>query len=208
MGANRSVHKAIFRVMLGVSNRVRTAADGWGAGGRCADIPHTQEDTMKAEVGDRIVVASGTLHRPIRDGEIRQVGEGGGGPYLVQWSDGNESLFFPGPDAHVEHVPREAGDGGAQQASPEGSPTKKWSVDIYLYEDENATAANAVLHSDVPGPLDVRGEARRSPADPDMPAVGDEVAVARALRRLADRLLEMASNDLSDAEGRPVSLSG
>src|SRR5215218_7391719 len=37
---------------------------------------------MKAEVGDRIVVASGTLHRPIRDGEILQVGEGGGGPYL------------------------------------------------------------------------------------------------------------------------------
>jgi Domain of unknown function (DUF1876)/Domain of unknown function (DUF1918) len=197
--------------MLGVANRVRTAAESWGAGGRCADIPHTQEDTMKAEVGDRIVVASGTLHRPIRDGEILQVGEAGGGPYLVRWSDGNESLFFPGPDAHVEHVPREAGDGGGQQASSEGSrpkPTKKWSVDIYLYEDENATAANAVLHSDVPGPLDVRGEARRSPADPDMPAVGDEVAVARALRRLADRLLEMASNDLSDAEGRPVSLSG
>ena len=34
----------------------------------------TQEDTMKAEVGDRIVVASGTLHRPIRDGEILQAG--------------------------------------------------------------------------------------------------------------------------------------
>jgi Rv2632c-like/Domain of unknown function (DUF1918) len=168
---------------------------------------------MKAEVGDRIVVASGTLHRPIRDGEILQVGEDGGGPYLVRWSDGNESLFFPGPDAHVEHVShvsREGGDGGGQQASAAGSqsqPTKKWSVDIYLYEDENATAANAVLHSDVPGPLDVRGEARRRPADPDLPEVGDEVAVARALRGLADRLLEMASHDLSDAEGHPVSLN-
>ena len=50
---------------------------------------------MKAEVGDRIVVASGTLHRPIRDGEILQTGSAGGGPYLVRWSDsGNESLFF------------------------------------------------------------------------------------------------------------------
>ena len=65
---------------------------------------------MKAEVGDRIVVASGTLHRPIRDGEILQTGADGGGPYLVRWSDsGNESLFFPGPDAHVEHVKRENG---------------------------------------------------------------------------------------------------
>ncbi len=66
---------------------------------------------MKADVGDRIVVASGTLHRPIRDGEILQIGADGGGPYLVRWSDsGNESLFFPGPDAHVEHVQRESGD--------------------------------------------------------------------------------------------------
>jgi hypothetical protein len=165
---------------------------------------------MNAEVGDRIVVASGTLHRPIRDGEILQVGEGGGGPYLVRWSDGNESLFFPGPDAHVEHVGRETGDGGGQpnqEAESDQQPTKTWSVDIYLYEDENATSANAVLRSDVPGPLDVHGEARRRPADPDLPKVGDEVAVARALRRLADRLLEMASDDLTDAEGRPISLS-
>jgi Rv2632c-like/Domain of unknown function (DUF1918) len=161
---------------------------------------------MKAEVGDRIVVASGTLHRPIRDGEILQVGEGGGGPYLVRWSDGgNESLFFPGPDAHVEHVQRESGP--QSSAAPGTQPTKTWRVDIYLYEDQASTSANAVLHSDVPAPLDVRGEARRSPADPDLPAVGDEVAAARALRHLADRLLEMASSDLSDAEGHPVSLS-
>jgi hypothetical protein len=166
---------------------------------------------MKADVGDRIVVASGTLHRPIRDGEILQTGAGGGGPYLVRWSDsGNESLFFPGPDAHVEHVQREEGDTGSQsvQEDTRTEPTKRWRVDIYLYEDQASTSANAVLHSDVPGPLDVRGEARRSPADPDMPTVGDEVAAARALRQLADRLLEMASSDLSDAEGRPVSLSG
>ena len=62
---------------------------------------------MKAEVGDRIVVASVNLHSAeFRDGEILQTGVDGGGPYLVRWSDsGNESLFFPGPDAHVEHVP-------------------------------------------------------------------------------------------------------
>jgi hypothetical protein len=164
---------------------------------------------MKAEVGDRIVVASGTLHRPIRDGEILQTGADGGGPYLVRWSDsGSESLFFPGPDAHVEHVQRRTAIPAANRVRPRrGEPTKRWRVDIYLYEDQDSTAANAVLHSDVPAPLDVRGEARRSPADPDLPAVGDEVAAARALRQLADRLLEMASSDLSDAEGHPVSLN-
>ena len=50
---------------------------------------------MKADVGDRIVVASGAA-RPIRDGEVLQTGPDGGGPYLVRWSDsGNESLFSP-----------------------------------------------------------------------------------------------------------------
>ena len=95
---------------------------------------------MKAEVGDRIVVASGTLHRPIRDGEILQTGSDGGGPYLVRWSDsGNESLFFPGPDAHVEHVQRESGDASGQQGSAASrtQPTKRWTVDIYLYEDQS-----------------------------------------------------------------------
>src|SRR5215204_1934265 len=110
---------------MGNAGRNRTAsaqrqrAEYWGA--RCADGAihrDTEEDTMKAEVGDRIVVASGTLHRPIRDGEILQTGAGGGGPYLVRWSDsGNESLFFPGPDAHVEHVERDADDTGDQQVA-------------------------------------------------------------------------------------------
>jgi hypothetical protein len=77
----------------------------------------SQEDTMKAEVGDRIVVASGTLHRPVRDGEILQTGEAGAGPYLVRWSDSSESLFFPGPDAHVEHARGNTTGATDQQAS-------------------------------------------------------------------------------------------
>ena len=89
---------------------------------------------MKAEVGDRIVVASGTLHRPNRDGEILEIGAAGGGPYLVRWSDSSESLFFPGPDAHVEHVHRESGDVGGQQgsAASRGQPTKRWTVDACM----------------------------------------------------------------------------
>ena len=73
------------------------------------------------------------------DGEILQIGADGGGPYLVRWSDsGNESLFFPGPDAHVEYVQRESGDASGQQSSAASrtQPTKRWTVDIYLYEDE------------------------------------------------------------------------
>jgi len=79
---------------------------------------------MKAEVGDRIVVASGTLHRPNRDGEILEIGAAGGGPYLVRWSDSSESLFFPGPDAHIERARPEAA-GGDDQPVPEAPPASE-----------------------------------------------------------------------------------
>jgi Domain of unknown function (DUF1918) len=62
---------------------------------------------MRAAVGDRIVVAATHLDEPARDGEVLEVhGQGGAPPYLVRWSDtGHVTLFFPGPDAHVEPAP-------------------------------------------------------------------------------------------------------
>jgi hypothetical protein len=65
---------------------------------------------MKASVGDRIVIASATLDRPVRDGRIVEVRHADGSPpYVVEWSDnGQQGLVFPGPDAHV--------------VSPEGQP--------------------------------------------------------------------------------------
>jgi len=61
------------------------------------------EDTMKATVGDKLIV-EGT-----RNGDPRKVGsiielrnEDGSPPYMVRWEDDeHESLVFPGPDAHV-----------------------------------------------------------------------------------------------------------
>ncbi len=60
---------------------------------------------MKAAVGDRLVVHSQHLDGPVRDGEIVEVhGSDGLPPYVVRWSDtGHTSLFFPGPDATVQH---------------------------------------------------------------------------------------------------------
>jgi hypothetical protein len=39
-----------------------------------------------------------------------------------------------------------------------------------------------------------------------VPKIGDDVAVARALHRLADRLLEVASADIAQAQGNPAKL--
>lgn len=61
--------------------------------------------TMTAAVGDRMVVRSLHVDGPVRDGEILEVRHADGSPpYVVRWSDtGHESLYFPGPDAYVEH---------------------------------------------------------------------------------------------------------
>jgi hypothetical protein len=59
---------------------------------------------MKANVGDRIVIKGHHIGDPDRDGVVLEVhGADGGPPFLVCWEDGHEALFFPGPDAVVQH---------------------------------------------------------------------------------------------------------
>jgi hypothetical protein len=51
------------------------------------------------------------LGEPSRDAEILEVlGADGSPPFRVRWSDtGREAVFFPGPDAAVEHFPAREG---------------------------------------------------------------------------------------------------
>jgi len=60
---------------------------------------------MQASVGDRIMIRGHRVGEPNRDCEVLEVrGSDGGPPYLVRWGDsGHETMFFPGPDATVEH---------------------------------------------------------------------------------------------------------
>ena len=61
---------------------------------------------MYARKGDRIVIRNQHLSGPIRDAEVLEVEHADGTPpYRVRWSDtGHEALFFPGPDAYVDHT--------------------------------------------------------------------------------------------------------
>jgi hypothetical protein len=63
----------------------------------------SRRDTVKAKVGDRIVVKGHHLGDPDRDAVVLEVhGADGEPPYMVRWSaDGHEGLFFPGTDASV-----------------------------------------------------------------------------------------------------------
>lgn len=60
---------------------------------------------MKASVGDRLIIKAHRVGEHDRDAEVLEVrGDDGGPPWLVRWEDSaHEVLFFPGPDAVVEH---------------------------------------------------------------------------------------------------------
>ena len=74
--------------------------------------------------------------------------------------------------------------------------TKTWTVEVFLTEEDGMTHARAVLHSDTADGIEATGRARRNPADPSVPEIGDEIATARALSMLVHRLLAAAEGDI------------
>jgi hypothetical protein len=83
---------------------------------------------------------------------------------------------------------------------------KTWHVELFVYEDEEGTTARAVLHSPAPQHVNGHGRTVKAPADAQVPEIGDEVAVARALHDLADNLLTIAADDIAAIEHHPVRL--
>lgn len=85
------------------------------------------------------------------------------------------------------------------------SENRVWTVEIIFTEDEDRTVAHARLHA---GEREFTGwgRARRNPMDPDVPAVGEELAAARAVADLSHRLLHEAADAIERFEGHPVEL--
>ncbi|TFB56685.1 DUF1918 domain-containing protein [Cryobacterium tagatosivorans] len=60
---------------------------------------------MHAAQGDRIIIRGKSVETPDRHGEIIEVrGVDGAPPYLVRFSEGHESVVFPGSDFVIEHA--------------------------------------------------------------------------------------------------------
>lgn len=76
-----------------------------------------------------------------------------------------------------------------------GSRSMDWTVGVSVDEHDDLTRATAWLVGDARD-LSGTGVARRNPRDRDVPAIGDELAVARALADLADRLLKITAGDI------------
>jgi Domain of unknown function (DUF1876)/Domain of unknown function (DUF1918) len=155
---------------------------------------------MKAAVGDHIVVASSRIGS-VRDGVIVELrNQDGSPPYVVQWFDsGRRAVVFPGQDARLV-----AHQDPSEQAYTTSARVKTWHITIDVFEEGDETKAHAVLSADAPTHLDGRGMAWVRPGERNIPEIGDEVAVGRALHRLADRLLATAEADLEDANVHPA----
>ena len=159
---------------------------------------------MFAAVGDRVFVES---VRPGHEHMGRIVAlrhSDGTPPYVVRWDDtGTETLHFPRADSRIEPAPP------AHEASA-GSTSRRvhhWTVTIDVVEHDQYTTAHAVLHEDdAPTVVTGRGESVRRSGDRNIPELGDELAVSRAMSQLADRLALAVRNTLIDVEHREVDL--
>jgi hypothetical protein len=81
---------------------------------------------------------------------------------------------------------------------------KTWTVQVDIDEHEDRTRAVARLRTDGSQSLAGTGLARLNPADRNVPQIGDELAVARALSELSHLLLDVAARDIEQTSGVPA----
>lgn len=140
---------------------------------------------MSITVGDRIEVTSNDLGVPPRYGEVAaRSGETG---LRVRWDDGNETVFTPAGNcrvvSHEESLPDDVVELGCH-------------VDVSLVEAHDECRATASVVT-TRGLLRAEGIARRNPVDPQIPMIGEELALGRALESLGQQLVSAAKHHLS-----------
>jgi hypothetical protein len=84
-------------------------------------------------------------------------------------------------------------------------PTKTWTVQVTLDEEEDDTRADATLQLENKMEMRGRGFSRRNPHDESEPRIGEELATARALSDLAHQLLAAAAHDIEAKTHVPAS---
>jgi hypothetical protein len=126
------------------------------------------------------------------------------------WTSGFRDQGFrrsPGNRRHDDRVRH-----GSPQQNGTAHPTegiamdavKTWTVQVDIDEHEDRTRAVARLRTDGSQSLAGTGLARLNPADRNVPQIGDELAVARALSELSHLLLDVAARDIEQTSGVPA----
>ncbi|MFE6686131.1 DUF1876 domain-containing protein [Streptomyces sp. NPDC057743] len=85
-----------------------------------------------------------------------------------------------------------------------GERRKTWNAEINIVEAGTEVRAEARLRGKEGGQMVGEGTAKCNPADENVPAIGDELSVARALSDLSHQLLSRAAHDIEVHTARPV----
>lgn len=151
---------------------------------------------MRFTAGDRIEVTTNMLGVAPRQGAVLESTSAGG--IRVYWDDGHESVFMPGSNCRVLAP---SGDEGS-------SPVRLGChIDVTIIEDEHACTATAKVITSR-GVFEGEGVARLKPGDPQVPRIGEELALGRALNALSERLLSTAAVEIAEHPSGPGHLLG
>lgn len=131
---------------------------------------------MQVRPGDQVIIEGHRIGTPPRRGEVLAVA---GSTLTVAWEDGHETVFVPGSDCRVLRD-EEAGTSDVDRFGG--------NVELRVIEDGDHCEAVATLMTRR-GTFEGRGSSRRHPNDPNVPAIGEELAIGRALEALSDNLL-------------------
>jgi len=82
-----------------------------------------------------------------------------------------------------------------------------WPVSLSIAETDGQTGAEARLVMPGGEQLAGHGQARRNPADREMPRIGAQLAAARALADLAGQLVHAAATAIEDATHQQARLN-
>lgn len=86
------------------------------------------------------------------------------------------------------------------------SEKHQWQLEVNVLERDESTEARTSLL--INGRmLTGHGVARRKSTDFDVPEIGDELAIGRALVDLGCRLIQSTAADIEAIEGKPVTLA-
>ncbi len=158
---------------------------------------------MRATAGDRIILAGELVDQPTRAGEVLEArGADGGPPYVVRWEDGHTSTMFPGPGAVLKvtesaSAHREEVVARARARHPAGVVGAGHHLRAgRRHHGHGGPARRLARGADRAGHQPAQRVGSRASTH-----IGDEVAVARALRRLADHLLTQAEQDIEATTG-------
>ncbi len=166
---------------------------------------------MRAQVGNRVVVDGHHVGEGRREGVIREVLAGHDGDrFRVRWDRGGETILYPESDCMI-FAPESGRAISALAQSrramidlrlPETDASGS-RMHVWFDEDETHTESRVTIHlRDYE--LTGFGRAQRRPHDPNLPAVGEELAAARAMSDLAHQLLDLATYQLEKLEGHSI----